>query len=221
MPDAQLTLATRMITMPIPGEPPVPPCPAAACPVLPPNGPARNPTPITPATSPARASRPIRAPLTTRSMMISHSGTVATSKAASPEGTLRSPADTPPFPPGQQQGADEERRPPARGPGPVGGAQLRTAGPDREREHEQPGHDVADARHQQRRQSLHAHPDGEVRAAPQHPDHQQREPSDLPDAAPSPPGPPRPARVRSSLACPRPGRAGSSPLPVLPSPPAR
>ncbi len=32
-------------------------------------------------------------------MRISHSGTVATSRAASPDGTLRSPTETPPFPP--------------------------------------------------------------------------------------------------------------------------
>jgi len=59
-------------------------------------------------------------------MTISHNGTVATSKAASPEGTLALASRHPTVPARQQQGADEERGPPSRG---TGRSAARSSGP--------------------------------------------------------------------------------------------
>src|SRR6185312_11375647 len=137
VPEAQLTLAARMITTPTTDTAPRPPW------LDPPNSPDRKPTPTAPATSPAVAIRPILVPVTTRSMRMSHNGTVASSRAASPDGTVRSATDTPPSP----------------SPGRRSRCLAWHPGPHREREHQQPGDHVPGARHQQRRDRLDPDPD--------------------------------------------------------------
>ena len=77
-------------------------------------------------------------------------------------------------------GARDERRgkeAPAEGAGEVGGA-PEASGKHCEREHDQAGHQVPGRRHQQRRHRLHPDPDGQVGAAPHHPDDEQAGPGD-------------------------------------------
>ena len=86
VPRAQVNAAIRMMITPTAEVGPEPP-----------PTPDRKPTPTRPRASPASGARPSRAWFSIASMPSSHSGTVATSSAASPEGTVCSPMPTAPL----------------------------------------------------------------------------------------------------------------------------
>ena len=86
VPSAQVNAAIKMMTTPVTETRPEPP-----------PRPDRKPTPTRPRTKPASGARPSRAWFSAASMPSSHSGTVATSSAASPEGSRCSPMPTAPL----------------------------------------------------------------------------------------------------------------------------
>ena len=88
VPRAQAAAADKMITTP-----------EAETPTLPPPRPDSRPTPASPMTSPVTGASPSRAWFSTASMPSSHSGTVAMSSAASPDGTVCSATHTAPLAP--------------------------------------------------------------------------------------------------------------------------
>ena len=86
VPSAQAAAAPRIVTTPTTEVPPEwPPRPDSSA------------TPASPSASPASCPRPSRAWFSPASMPSSHSGTVATSSAASPDGTVFSPTPTTPL----------------------------------------------------------------------------------------------------------------------------
>ena len=85
VPSAHIAAAAQMVSAPVTETWPEPPSPDSRA------------TPPSPSSRPPSGARPSRAWLSPASMPSSHSGTVATSSAAIPDGTLFSPTPTTPL----------------------------------------------------------------------------------------------------------------------------
>ena len=151
VPRAQHTLATRMMATPD-ADAPLADVPSPS--------PASRATPARPTMTPAHGSQPIQRRVSAASRTSSHSGTVATSSDAKPDGTVRSPTDSAPLPPSSSriptttQASQFARR--GRSVVRASGEPLRIANGKQD----QVGDQVPDPRQKQRRDRLDADPDG-------------------------------------------------------------